>query len=140
MQIALPDLADKQLLAALKPNVAFVVPPSLQSLLTGTPRTSSTARSLDREPGADVESAGFNILDHHTICAFLVLNIFLSLFNLFFGWLFAMKICSALPQDPAAGGTRRPSALIGWPLLPLPGDDGGLAWPDLRAACATGCA
>jgi phage baseplate assembly protein W len=30
------------------------------------------------------------------------------------------------------------SALIGWPLLPLPGDDGGLAWPDLARSVRDG--
>lgn len=30
------------------------------------------------------------------------------------------------------------SALIGWPLLPLPGDDGSLAWPDLARSVRDG--
>ena len=30
------------------------------------------------------------------------------------------------------------SALIGWPLLSLPGDDGGLAWPDLARSVRDG--
>jgi hypothetical protein len=33
-----------------------------------------------------------------TICAFIVLNIFLSLLNLVFGWLFFIKICIPLPN------------------------------------------
>jgi hypothetical protein len=40
---------------------------------------------------------GFNI-PAITICAFLVLNIFLTLFNLVFGWLFFIKICVPFPK------------------------------------------
>ena len=40
---------------------------------------------------------GFNI-PVITICAFIVLNIFLTLFNLIFGWLFFIKICVPFPK------------------------------------------
>jgi hypothetical protein len=33
-----------------------------------------------------------------TICAFIVLNIFLTLFNIVFGWMFFLKICLPLPK------------------------------------------
>ena len=32
-----------------------------------------------------------------TICAFIVLNIFLSLFDLFFSWMLFIKICLPIP-------------------------------------------
>jgi hypothetical protein len=32
-----------------------------------------------------------------TICAFIVLNIFLSLFDLFFSWMMFIKICIPIP-------------------------------------------
>ncbi|WP_377152929.1 hypothetical protein ACFJIX_16835 [Roseateles sp. UC29_93] len=99
VQIALPDPADKQLLAALKPNVAFVVPPSLQSLLMGSAKDLIDGKKPPPMNPALTWICGFNI-PIITICAFLVLNIFLSLFNLFFGWLFAMKICLPFPKIP----------------------------------------
>jgi hypothetical protein len=101
VQIALPDPGDRNLLAALKPNVAFVVPPSLQSLLSG-----STKGILDGQGSSSnlgiTWICGFNI-PIITICAFLVLNIFLSLFNIVFGWLFFMKICLPFPKIPPKG-------------------------------------
>ena len=42
-----------------------------------------------------------------TICAFIVLNIFLTLFNLIFGWLFFIKVCIPFPKignKPPGGG------------------------------------
>ena len=35
---------------------------------------------------------GFDATDSITICAFIVLNIFLTLFNIVFGWMFFLKI------------------------------------------------
>jgi len=99
VQIALPDPGDRQLLAALKPNVAFVVPPSLQSLLNGSAKDLIDGNKPGPMNPALTWICGFNI-PIITICAFLVLNIFLSLFNLFFGWLFAMKICLPFPKIP----------------------------------------
>lgn len=98
VQIALPDPSDKGLLDALKPSVAFVVPPSLQSLLSG-----SSKKLLDGE-GASSKFGltwicSFNI-PIITICAFLVLNLFLGLFNIVFGWMFSMKICLPFPKIP----------------------------------------
>jgi hypothetical protein len=98
VQIPLPDPSDKNLLKSLKPNVAFVVPPSMQNLLNG-----STSDILDGKGSTQglglTWICGFNI-PIITICAFLVLNIFLTLFNLVFGWLFFMKICLPFPKIP----------------------------------------
>lgn len=101
VQIALPDPSEQDLLRSLKPNVAFVVPPSLQNLL------SSPAKDLLDSPPAQNKLGltwicGFNI-PIITICAFLVLNVFLSLFNIVFGWLFSMKICLPFPKVPPKG-------------------------------------
>lgn len=96
VQIRLPDASDRTLLKALKPNVAFIVPPSMQNLLSGK------AKDLLEGKGS-VGTAGlswicsFNI-PVITICAFIVLNIFLTLFNLVFGWLFFIKICIPFPK------------------------------------------
>jgi hypothetical protein len=96
VQIPLPDASDKNLLRSLKPNVAFIVPPAMQNLLTGK------AKDLMAGTGS-LGSLGlswicsFNI-PVITICAFIVLNIFLTLFNLIFGWLFFIKICIPFPK------------------------------------------
>ena len=98
VQIPLPDPTDRGLLKALKPNVAFVVPPSLQNLLGGSPTDALTGK-LPNNPFGLTWICGFNI-PIITICAFLVLNIFLSLFNIVFGWMFFMKICLPFPKIP----------------------------------------
>jgi len=100
VQIPLPDASDKNLLKALKPNVAFIVPPAMQNLLMG--------KAKDLMDGKPASGAGttlswicsFNI-PVITICAFIVLNIFLSLFNLIFGWMFFIKICLPFPKKKA---------------------------------------
>ncbi len=96
VQVALPDPSDRELLKSLKPNVAFVVPPSIQNLLSGS------AKDL-MEGKAQTSSAGITWICSFsipiiTICAFIVLNIFLTLFNIVFGWMFFLKICLPLPK------------------------------------------
>ena len=100
VQVPLPDASDRDLLKSLRPNVAFVVPPSLQNLITGN----SPKDMLDgkgRPPGGGGLDlgwiCGFSI-PIITICAFIVLNIFLSLFDLIFRWLFFIKICVPFPK------------------------------------------
>jgi hypothetical protein len=101
VQIALPDPGDKALLSALKPNVAFVVPPSLQNLLAGSSKDLLEGKgNLDKLGLTWI--CGFNI-PIITICAFIALNIILALFNLIFGWMFAMKICIPFPKIPPKG-------------------------------------
>lgn len=93
--IQLPDLTN---LDQLKPNVAFAVPPRLQDLLSGN----SPEDFLDGK--ASKKDSGFGLmwicsfsLPIIMLCAFIVLNIFLSLFNLIFQWLFFIKICIPFP-------------------------------------------
>lgn len=97
VQIALPDPADKDMLRKLKPNVAFTVPASMQSLLSGDP--------LDLMAGKKPLDSGLKLgwicsfnIPIITICAFIVLNIFLSLFDLFFSWMKFIKICIPFPK------------------------------------------
>ncbi len=96
VQVSLPDVSDRNLLRALKPNVAFVVPPALQNLLAGNPKD-----MLDGKGSTSGLTLGwicsFNI-PIITICAFIVLNIFLSLFDLIFRWMFFIKICIPFPK------------------------------------------
>jgi hypothetical protein len=97
LQIALPDPSDKEMLKKLKPNVAFTVPASMQNLLGGDP--------LDLMDGKEPADNGLKLgwicsfnIPIITICAFIVLNIFLSLFDLFFRWMMFIKICIPFPK------------------------------------------
>lgn len=88
--VSLPDLAD---FSKLKPNVAFTLPPKLANLLNqGDPK-----KLLEGSGGASASPSIMWIcsfsLPAITLCAFIVLNIFLKLFDLMFGWMFSIKIC-----------------------------------------------
>lgn len=93
-KIPLPDLADAK---RMKPNVSFVLPPSLANLLQGDMKK--------LKDGEDGGGPSFDIfwlcsfsLPIITLCAFIVLNIFLSLFDLIFRWLAFIKICIPIPR------------------------------------------
>lgn len=96
VQIRLPDPSDRKLLRSLKPNVAFVVPPAMQNLLSGAAKDLMEGKGGTGTLGITwICSFSIPII---TICAFLVLNIFLTLFNIVFGWLFFIKICIPFPK------------------------------------------
>ena len=95
VRIALPDLSDPVLLRSLKPNVAFAVPPALQGLLSTSPKDLMEGRG--GEPSAIGWLCCFSI-PVITLCAFIVLNIFLTLFDLIFRWLMFIKICIPFPK------------------------------------------
>ncbi|GAC1627005.1 MAG: hypothetical protein NVS9B10_15530 [Nevskia sp.] len=93
-RIELPGLDG---LKGLKPNVAFAVPPALQGLLNGS------AKDLASGKGKAGPELGLGwicsfSLPSITICAFICLNLFLSLFDLIFGWLAFIKICIPYPK------------------------------------------
>ncbi len=97
VRIQLPDVSDRNLLRSLKPNVAFAVPPALQNLLGGNPK--------DLMEGKKPADAGISIgwicsfsIPIISICAFIVLSIFLSLFDLIFRWMAFIKICIPFPK------------------------------------------
>ncbi len=89
-------------LRAARPNVSFVVPDSLMNAIQASTPTSPSA-------GAGQSGlswiCGFNI-PIITICAFFVLNIFLTLLNIVFFWLPFVKICIPIPTAAirSAGG------------------------------------
>ena len=96
VQIPLPDPSDRNLLKSLKPNVAFVVPPAMQNLLSGSAKDLLEGKGSTGTLGITwICSFSIPII---TICAFLVLNIFLTLFNIVFGWMFFLKICIPFPK------------------------------------------
>jgi hypothetical protein len=95
-RIALPPF-DAESLRAMKPNVAFELPPSLHNLLAGN----SPTELLEGKGKKGAESGlgwlcSFSI-PIITICAFIALNIVLSLLNLFLRWMPFVKICLPIP-------------------------------------------
>ncbi len=96
--VALPDPFDPDFLKNAKPNVAFNVPASLANFLNQDPL--SFLKGNAKKGGSSFTLdwiCGFSI-PIITICAFIVLNIFLSLFNLIFFWLPFVKICIPFPR------------------------------------------
>lgn len=92
-KIALPDVAD---LEKIKPNVAFQLPPSIANLLRG-----DMTKLKDGEgstSGLDIAWICSFSIPAITLCAFIVLSIFLSLLNLIFGWLAWIKVCIPIPK------------------------------------------
>jgi hypothetical protein len=118
--VPLPDPTDPGFLASTKPDPlkpasyasSFAVPSGLMNSMQGT--TLSGLLNLPPGSGPSGGSAGgginlnwicgFNI-PLITICAFFVLNIFLSLLNIVFFWLPFIKICIPFPFSPPPGTT-----------------------------------
>jgi hypothetical protein len=96
-RIALPPL-DAASLRAMKPNVAFDLPPSLQNLLA----RNSPEKLLGGQAKAGGD-AGIGWLCSFsipiiTICAFVALNVILSLLDFVFRWMPFVKICLPVPR------------------------------------------
>lgn len=96
-RIALPAL-DAASLRAMKPNVAFDLPPSLASLL---------ARNSPKQLLGGGAKAGSDVgigwlcsfsIPIITICAFIALNVILSLLDFVFRWMPFVKICLPVPR------------------------------------------
>jgi len=94
--IAMPDLFDPNVLGKLKPNVSFALSPKLAKLLQ------SDAKDLRDGKG---DENGWTLgwicsfsLPIITICAFIVLNIFLQILAMIFFWLPFLKICIPYPK------------------------------------------
>lgn len=99
VQISLPDANDRDFLKHLKPNVAFVLPKPLFNLLRNDPKKLMAGEAApDSGGGLSLDwICGFNI-PIITLCAFIVLSMFLGLLNLIFWWLPLVKICIPLPR------------------------------------------
>jgi hypothetical protein len=99
IEIALPNVTDPNVLRNLKPNVAFSMPENVFNFLNGLGKDALTG-SLPGLGGGGLAigwicSFSIPII---TFCAFLVLNIFLTLFDLVFFWLLFIKICLPFPR------------------------------------------
>jgi hypothetical protein len=95
--VTLPDLFDRNVLKSLKPNVAFTLPPKLAKLLQGDPK-----KLMEGEGSSDGWTIGWICsfsIPIVTLCAFIVLNIFLSLLNIIFFWLPFLKVCIPIPKS-----------------------------------------
>jgi hypothetical protein len=92
--IDLPSLGD---LKSFTPNVTFKVPGNLFNMLKQDPLA-----FLKGEAGAGADGiawlCSFNI-PIITLVAFIVFNIFLSLLNIIFFWMFLVKICIPIPKS-----------------------------------------
>ncbi|HEU4621367.1 MAG TPA: hypothetical protein VFS42_04010 [Burkholderiaceae bacterium] len=95
--IAMPDLFDPNALKALKPNVAFALPPKLANLLRKDPKKLRDGEGDGK--GWEIGWICSFSLPIITLCAFIVLNIFLSLFAMIFFWLPFLKICIPYPKS-----------------------------------------
>lgn len=92
IRIPLPDLSD---LGKVRPSVSFEMPPKLANLLKGDPKKL-------KDGDGNTDGAGLGWLCSFsipiiTLCAFIVLNIFLGLFDLVFQWMAMLKICIPVP-------------------------------------------
>jgi hypothetical protein len=100
-RVSLPNLLKPGALQALKPNVVFDLPEELQCLLSkNSPKDflEGKARKCGPGDGAGLDwLCGFSI-PIITLCAFIVLNIFLGLLNIIFWWLPFLKICIPIPK------------------------------------------
>jgi hypothetical protein len=94
----MPDLMDREQLKRVRPTVAFSLPPRLAALLQTKPKDLRDGKG-DGGNGLGLGWICSFSLPIITLCAFIVLNIFLQLFNLIFFWLPFLKICIPIPKD-----------------------------------------
>lgn len=96
-KISLPDFGQ---LKKVKPNVAFEMPPALANLLKGPPKDLMEGKG--NTSGLELGWLCSFSIPIITLCAFICLNIFLSLFDLFLKWMMFIKICIPIPKKKSA--------------------------------------
>ena len=96
--VPLPDPFDRNVLKSAKPTSAFAVPPSLMNAMGGTTLSGLSAGTAPAGGGGVglgwICSFSIPLI---SICAFFVLNIFISLLNICFFWMAFIKICIPFP-------------------------------------------
>jgi hypothetical protein len=98
VKIKLPSMSQ---LKRISPNVSFEIPPKIGKVLSG-----DLTKVIDgEEPSGGLElgwicSFSLPII---TLCAFIVLHIFLSLLNIVFQWMLWFKVCIPIPKKKAGG-------------------------------------
>ncbi|MDZ4797551.1 MAG: hypothetical protein SGI92_05270 [Bryobacteraceae bacterium] len=95
VRIVLPDLSPVR---QLKPNVTFGVPDSLAAILQNNDPKDMVDGKGSAQGGIGFDWICSFSLPSITICAFIVLNIFLSLFDIIFQWMLFIKICIPIPK------------------------------------------
>jgi hypothetical protein len=104
VQVALPPVT-RDNVSKFLPNVAFQVPGNIFNLLASNKPKDFLEQKAKQGGGGVDWICGFNI-PIITLCAFIVLSLFLALLNILFWWLPFIKICIPLPRRP---GLRPPS-------------------------------
>lgn len=93
IKIKLPSMSA---LRKIKPNVSFEIPPKIGAVLSGDLK--ALGKGEDPGPGLELGWLCSFSLPIITLCAFIVLHIFLSLLNIVFGWMLWFKICIPIPK------------------------------------------
>jgi hypothetical protein len=97
IQVALPPVTRKNV-GSFLPNVAFAVPKNIFNLLAiNKPEDFLESKAKEGSSSGPDWICGFNI-PIITLCAFIVLSIFLSLLNIVFWWIALIKICIPVPR------------------------------------------
>jgi hypothetical protein len=99
--ISLPDF-DRESIKKIKPNIAFKVPPRLAALLNQKPEDFLNGNATDPGSGLTLGWICSFSIPIITLCAFIVLNIFLGLLHIVFWWLFYIKICLPIPKPQSS--------------------------------------
>jgi hypothetical protein len=100
VEVTLPEPAA---LRRLQPNVTFRVPePLLNVLAANKPSDFLEGRAREGGPGIGLGWVCSFSIPIITLCAFIVLNVFLSLFDVVFRWLLFIKVCLPVPA-PSSG-------------------------------------
>jgi hypothetical protein len=95
--ISLPDL-DPESVKKIKPNIAFKVPPRLAAMLNSTKPDDFLKGNASLPSGFTLGWICSFSIPIITLCAFIVLHIFLVLLHIVFQWLFFIKICIPFPK------------------------------------------
>src|SRR5262249_20391006 len=96
--VPLPDPFGPGGLSRFKPNVGFALPSSIVDVVRNNSPDDLIKGNGQRGPSFGIGwLCGFNI-PLITLCAFIVLSIFLSLFQIIFWWLAFIKICIPIPK------------------------------------------
>jgi hypothetical protein len=97
-RIALPEMDQ---LRSIKPNVSFDVPASIAKILGGDMKKLAKGENGGEGPAiAWLCSFSIPII---TLCAFIVLHIFLALLDFIFRWMLWIKICVPIPKGKQGG-------------------------------------
>jgi hypothetical protein len=83
-------------LRKMKPNVTFEVPPSISAILQGDMK--KLGKGEDPGKGMEIGWLCSFSIPIITLCAFIVLHIFLSLLDFIFRWMLWIKICIPIPK------------------------------------------